>query len=176
MPEPTATAAPVLRKVDDPDAEQKNLRRETYFDAAGNPTVGEEGFVTRLRTLNDKGKVLSEEWLDADNQVIPIGGDTYYRVEYTYDKAGNINRERYFDAEGNLVRNRRGFAILYREYDSYNRVIYEKFFDTNSFAVMIPEGAVSYRYTYDEDGNMISVTAYDYYDHPIPANEPAQNP
>ena len=115
----------------------------------------------------NKDKVISESWYDAEGNPMAIGEETYYRVDYTYDKAGNVNREKYYDAEGNAIRCLRGFAIVYREYDAYNRIIYEKFYDTDGFAIMLPEGAVSYRYTYDEDGNLQKTTAYDYFDHEI---------
>ena len=95
-------------------------------------------------------------------------GDTYFRVDYTYDKAGNINREKYYDAEGKAVRCLKGYSIVYREYDSYRRVIYEKFYDTDGFAIMLEDGAVSYRYVYNEDGELIRTTKYDYGDHEVP--------
>ena len=128
--------------------------------------MGEEGFVTRVRQMN-KAKVISESWFDAAGNPMSIGDETYVRVDYTYDKAGNVNREKYFDAEGQPVRCRRGFAIVYREYDAMNRVIYEKFYDTDGFAIMLPEGAVSYRYAYDENGSLTDTIAYDYFDHEI---------
>jgi len=141
--------------------------RETYFDYAGNPTLGEEGFVTRVQMLNDKGRVISVAWLDVEGNPMNIAGETYCRVDYTYDKAGNINRERYYDAEGQPVRNAEGYAIIYREYDASNRVVYEKFYDVDGFAIAIDGGVVAYRYTYDAGGNLLTCTAYDYFDHEI---------
>ena len=142
--------------------------RETYFDYAGNPALGGEGFVTRVQTLNDKGWVISVSWLDAEGNPMNIAGETYCRVDYTYDKAGNINRERYYDAEGQPVRNAKGYAIVYREYDASNRVTYEKFYDVDGFAIAIEGGVVAYRYTYDADGTQLTRTAYDYFDHELP--------
>ena len=98
---------------------------------------------------------------------MPIGNEPYYKVEYTYDKAGNVNREKYYDADGSPVRCSGGYSIVYREFDDFNRVAYEKFYDTDGFAVILEDDAVSYRYEYDEDGNMIRKTKYDYYDHEV---------
>ena len=87
-------------------------------------------------------------------------------MDYTYDK-GNISREKYFDLEGNPVRCLKGYAIVYREYDPFNRVKYEKFFDTDGFAIMLADGAVSYRYEYDDDGELLQITKYDYMDREV---------
>ena len=143
-----------------------NLITETWFDYLGNQVMGEDGFVTRIRQMS-KGKVISESWYDELGNPMSPGGETYCRVDYTYDKAGNVNREKYYDAEGNSICCLAGYAIVYREFDAYNRVVYEKFYDTDGFAIMIETGAVSYRYTYDDEGNMIQRTAYDYFDHEI---------
>ena len=139
--------------------------RESYFDSTGNRVIGEEGFVTRVRVMS-KDKVIAESWFDADGQPMTTG-DTYYRVEYTYDNIGNVNREKYFDAEGKPVRCQAGYAIVYREFDEFNRVVYEKFFDTDGFAIMLEDGSVSRRYQYDDDGNLIQITKYDFGDHEV---------
>ncbi len=147
-------------------AQRDDVITETYFDYLGNPVIGEEGFVTRIRQMS-KNRVISETWYDEKGDPMSVGGETYVRADYTYDKAGNVNREKYYDADGKPVRCLRGYAIIYREYDKLNRVIYEKFYDTDGFAIMLPEGAVSYRYTYDEEGNLQTTTAYDYFDHEV---------
>jgi len=140
--------------------------RETYYDYAGQKAKGEEGFVTRLREVN-KGKTIAVTWLDENDQPVPYENDTYYRVEYTYDKAGNVNREKYYGEDGKPLRCNKGYAIVYREYDAFNRVIYEKFYDTDGFAIMLEDGAVSYRYEYDDKGALIRKTKYDYGDHEV---------
>ena len=162
---PGLTAVPTVElRTEDSGAE--NLIRETYYDHAGNKTTGPEGFVTRLRTVSS-GKTIAVSWLDENGAPVPIMDDTYYRVEYTYDKMGNINREKYYDENGNPVQCSKGYSIVYREFDEYNRVEYEKFFDTDGFAIMLEDGAVSYRYLYDEDGKLIKTTKYDYADHEV---------
>ena len=148
------------------ESEAENVIRESYFDFAGNKVKGEEGFVTRLRVMSGK-KIIAESWLDENDSAVPFGDDTYYRIEYTYDKTGNINREKYYDAEGKPVRCLKGYAIVYREYDAYNRVVYEKFYDTDGFAIMLEDGSVSHRYEYDESGRLIKTTKYDYFDHEV---------
>ena len=146
--------------------QQENAVTETYFDYNNQPVTGAKGFVTRVRQMRKK-KVLSESWYDEKGEPMFIGGETYCRVDYTYDKAGNVNREKYYDADGLPVRCKGGYAIVYREYDTANRLVYEKYYDTDGFAIMNSEGAVSYRYEYDDDGNLIKTTAYDYFDHEV---------
>ena len=148
------------------DSGEDNVIRETYYDYAGNKVIGEEGFVTRLRVISS-GKTIAVTWRDENDQLVPFGDEPYYKVEYTYDKMGNINREKYYDADGQPVRCLMGYAIVYREFDAYNRVVYEKFYDTDGFAIMLEDGAVSYRYQYNEDGKMIKKTKYDYGDHEV---------
>ena len=115
----------------------------------------------------NKNKLIAESWYDAQGEPMNPGEETYCRVEYTYDKAGNVNREKYYDAQGNPVRCRAGYAIVYREFDALNRVTYEKYFDTDGFAIQLENGAVSCRYAYDEEGNLVSTTLYDYFDHEV---------
>ena len=145
--------------------EQTDTLRETYFDAEGNPAVGEGGFVTRVQVFS-KNRVISERWFDAEDAPM-TRGDTYCRVDYTYDQAGNINREKYYDAEGNPVLCAAGYAIVYREFDSLGRVIYEKFYGTDGFATQLEDGSVSRRYEYDDKGNLIKTTRYDFSDRQI---------
>ena len=146
--------------------EGDSLRQETYYDYAGNKVKGEGGFVTRVQTLSKK-LVTSETRLDENGEPVPFGDEPYYKVEYTYDKMGNVNREKYYDRDGQPVRNNEGYAIVYREFDEYNRVVYEKFYDTDAFAVTLADGAVSYRYEYNDAGEVIRKTKYDYADHVV---------
>ena len=92
---------------------------------------------------------------------------TYFRVEFTYDKKDNINREKYYDAEGNLILCAKGYAMVYREYDAYNRVSYEKFYGTDGGTIAMEDGAVSYRYQYDDQGELILIQKFDWMDHEI---------
>ena len=140
--------------------------RETYYDYSGSRTRGKEGFVTRLRTMSGK-KVIAESWLDEDDNMIPIGDDQYFRVEFTYDKAGNVNREKYYDRNRQPMLCRDGYAIVYREFDQFNRVVYEKYFGTDGFATVLEDGAVSRRFRYDDDGNLVQTTKYDFVDHEV---------
>ena len=139
--------------------------RETYYDFNGNKVKGEEGFVTRLRTMSQK-KTVSVSWRDENDNPVPYGDEPYYQVVYTYDK-NNINREKYYDLNGQPVLCNDGYAIVYREFDKFNRVIYEKYFGTDGFATELADGAVSHRYEYDDDGNLIRTTKYDYADHEV---------
>ena len=147
------------------DSGEKDVIRETYYDFNGEKVTGEEGFVTRLRVMSGN-KTIAVTWRDENDNPVPYGDDTYYQVTYTYDK-GNINREKYYDQYGNPIRCKAGYAIVYREFDVLNRVVYEKFYDTDGFAIMLEDGAVSYRYQYDDDGKIIKITKYDYGDHEV---------
>ena len=92
---------------------------------------------------------------------------TYYYAEYTYDTKGNRSREKYYDADGELILCLKGYAIVYREFDAYNRMVYEKFYGTDGGTIQMADGAVAYRYEYDDDGELIRTTKYDWMDHEI---------
>ena len=140
--------------------------RETYYGPDGRPTVGEEGFVTRIQEVN-KNKVVAENWYDEEGNPMTVGDDTYVRMEYTYDSQGNINRIKYYGADGKPIRCKDGYAIVYREFDGLNRLVYEKYFDTDGFAIALEDGTVAYRYEYDNNGNLIRTTRHDYGDREI---------
>ena len=165
VPTQTPVPAPVLLQTanftDDPEAVT-----ETYYDFAGKPVLGELGFVTRVRVMS-KDHVISERWYDENNELMTIGNETYCRVDYTYDQKGNINREKYYDKENLPVCCSAGYAIVYREFDGYNRVVYEKFYGTDGFAIKLADGTVAYRYQYDDNGVLLKKTRYDIADHEI---------
>lgn len=127
--------------------------------------------MTRIQVVNDQGQVVAERFYDADGNPSNREGteyeDTYCTVEYTYDKMGNINREKYYNRDGELVLCRKGYAIVYREYDAYNRVVYEKFSGNGMEDPQLEDGAFAYRYEYDGDGNLTQIRKYDWMDHEI---------
>ena len=127
--------------------------------------TGPEGFAIRQLVLS-KGKVQSEAWFDERNQPVPMMEGDVYKVEYTYDKRGNVNRKKYYDQYDRPVTCTEGYSIVYMEYDELNRIIYEKFYGTAGFAIDLADGTVSRRYTYDLDGN-VKVTRYGYQDKAI---------
>ena len=122
--------------------------------------------MTRVRMMS-KDKVISERWYNENNEPMSIGGETYCRVDYTYDQKGNINREKYYDAENLPVCCLDGYAIVYREFDAYQRVTYEKFYGTDGFAVQLADGTVAYRYQYDDEVTFLKTTRYNFADHEI---------
>ena len=127
--------------------------------------------MTRIQTLNDKGQVITERYYDENGKPSTRSGseyeDTYCMVEFTYDKMGNVNREKYYDENGDLILCRKGYAIVYREYDAYNRVLYEKFSGNGVEDPQLEDGAFSYRYEYNADGELTTIRKYDWLDHEI---------
>ena len=160
-PMPTPVLLQTANFTDDPEAVT-----ETYYDFSGKPVLGELGFVTRVRVMS-KDHIISERWYDENNELMTIGNETYCRVDYTYDQKGNINREKYYDKENLPVCCSAGYAIVYREFDGYNRVVYEKFYGTDGFAIKLADGTVAYRYQYDDNGVLLKKTRYDIADHEI---------
>ena len=173
-PEPTETptAKPAHTKAPAAEVETPELKEEwleegvllkqTYY-LGDTPIFGKEGFVTRIQTISKK-HVTSEIYLDENGERAPLGNEPYYRVEYTYDKSGNINRERYYDLDGNPVLCNEGYAIVYREYNARKQVVYEKFYGIDGFATKLEDGSSCCRYTYDDEGNLLYIKKYDYYD------------
>ncbi len=92
---------------------------------------------------------------------------TYYLAEYTYDSKGNRTREKYYDENGDLILCLKGYAMVYREYDAYNRTAYEKFYGTDGGVIRMEDGAVAYRYEYDDNGEILRIRKYDWMDHEL---------
>ena len=93
-----------------------------------------------------------------------IGGDNYYTVEFTYYQNGNVKTEKYYDQNGAPVLCKKGYSIVYREYDEFDRVVYEKFYGTDGFATILEDGAACYRYEYNNAGELVKTVKYDYWD------------
>ena len=80
-------------------------------------------------------------YLDTQGGMIPAYTDTWARVEYTYDEAGNMLSERYFDDAGMPVMKNAGYAAL--RYDGPEA--FKTYLDTQSRAVTPDEEEVRRR-------------------------------
>ena len=156
--------------------ERGNTLCERTYDANGEKIACEAGYDELQQEFNDKNWAIQIEYFLNSKPVLLENG--YAAIEREYDETGNITLEKYFDEKNNLILCKKGYAMVHREYDSDKRIICEKFFGTDGNPIELADGAVCYRYTYNEAGEKSAPKKFDRDNHEIPEEtpEPTSNP
>ncbi len=105
----------------------------TYINGDGRPTVAaDKGYASVRKTKNPEGKVILEEYLDAEGEPILLSAG-YAAVSYEYEDG--LNTEiRYLDEKGKP-------AVLEAGYDTIRRTYNERrLADTDTYWKLYPEG------------------------------------
>ena len=85
----------------------------------------------------------------------PLTGPHGWMVlECAYDSNDNIIEELTYDANGNRVRRKEGYAKLCREYDAHGNMTCERYFDVDGKPTLNTDGYAELRMEYDAEGKM----------------------
>lgn len=126
-----------------------NCCRAEYLGSDGALDDSEYGCSVILRQFTPEGYCSSEAFYNASGEPVTVSG--YFRTEMKHDAMGNIIEQRYYGADGNLLRvGEEHSAIAVMEYDSCGNVIYKALFDENGEPCYDSylEGACASRYYY----------------------------
>jgi len=144
-----------------------NLLLETYFDAADKPCMNKEGEYGWEASYDDRGREVTRRLLGPDGRPMMVTSLGYAIYRDEYDKAGNIWRAGYFDADDKPcvgVDGNHGWEL---EYDASGREIERTVLGVDDKPVLIPSlGFVSYWEQYDVRGNQVQVSYFDMDDNP----------
>ena len=87
-------------------------------------------------------------------------GKKYTQIVDVMDNMRHVVEERFISADGELVLNEEGYAVIRKKYDSTGNIIRVSYFDEHDSPVLVENlGYSSVAITYDENGNNIR-TAY----------------
>lgn len=175
----------------------RNVVREEYYTADGEPFVQTAGYSMLERIYNSLDEALSlRYYLDGQPVLVSSGcaridyeynrearvvKETYYGTDgqpaalatgqgsaaFGYDDSGNRNEERYYGLDGEPVNLAAGYAEVRRVFDEKRRLIREEYYDADGGRVMNTSGYSGYVRELDGDGNVLTLTYLDTADQPV---------
>jgi len=132
--------------------ENGNLNRETVLDGEGNKTLHPDGWCEHTTVYDEAKQKLSERWLGIDGEPVLLKG-SHSGIDRAYDEAGNVVRETYYDATGNVSANAQGIVAVERKYDDQKHVTWYRYVDAEGQPMAV-NGVFGMEQGYDENGNM----------------------
>jgi len=138
--------------------EAGNVVRETYYDSTGNIGANAQGIVTVERRYDDQKHVVWYRYLDADGQPMAVNG--VVEMEQGYDEAGNLNRERVLDGEGNLALHSDGWYIHTTVYNDLKQKVAERWRGFYDMPALNKGDYSGIDRAFDENGNVVRETYY----------------
>lgn len=142
--------------------------RETsvkLFNAQHEPIIANDDYFQKVSDYDDQGRLLFE----ADyypGYVLHFSNEKDGASKYSYEN-DSIKRIFNVDAYGNLFKNDYEIAIIIQTLNQKKRVIKEIYLDQNENYAKPDDGAVIYKYRYDNEGNRIEMAAHDSLGKPI---------
>ena len=115
--------------------DNKNPLTTRYFDADGNPVIGEHGEDEIRNTWKGSNKTSESYWLGGE----PITGiDGYHRVEIEYTGSGKVFRKTFYGTDGELTLCTEGYAGIETEYNSKGKVMSTRHYGTDGNLMLTP--------------------------------------
>ena len=181
--------------------ETENQERQTYVNSDGAPLMPlDRDYVTLLRTKDDNGNVVLEQYLDVRGEPVVRSGNyaaVGYRreadeIQITYLDAqlnptnitsgyscihrtltpeGRALRDAYFDLRGKPVKCSGGYCGLLRVYDNQGRVQEIVYLDANGNPTQIKAGYSREVRILDDAGRIAAVYYRDGENNPVPASQ-----
>ena len=178
-----------------------NQERRTYVNSDGEPVVplGRD-YAILLRTKDDDGNVILEQYLDARGEPVLRSGNYaavsyrrgageilvtylddqlnpttitsgYSSIHRTLTPEGKALRDTYFDLQGKPVKCSGGYCGLLRVYDDQGRVREIVYLDANCNPTQIKAGYSREARVLDDTGRIAAVYYRDGENNPVPASQ-----
>jgi len=125
-----------------------------YLDDEDTSVMTTWGYAEVHREFDENGRVTVETYYGTAGEIIEIDAG-YATVVREYDEAGNNIAIRYFGIDSS-----EGYIEIIREFDAMNRIVYEAKKDSDGNFIILSGQYCAYRKTYDEDGNVSTITYY----------------
>ncbi len=142
---------------------QQNVK-STYLDAEGQPMMTTAGYSTLVRTYNADGRLEKEVSYGVDGQPAETQYNAYGH-RHIYDEEGRNITTTYLDANGQIMKNRSGYAILKMIYppEEEGAHLPERlyFYDEQEQPIALIHGEYGVHRGYDGFGRITEVTYLD---------------
>jgi len=96
-----------------------------------------------------------ETFCNKDGTPFTQSPDGYVITTKSYDAAGNVASQAYFDEKETPVMLPAGYQRVDKDYDDKKQVVRSSYFDASGTPAVINSGYASIRYVYDDAGNAI---------------------
>ena len=136
-----------------------NVVSQSYFDAEGVPVLLSAGYHTIEKEYNQNKKPVKISYFDTNGKRVAPKG--YATIRLSYDDAGNIIMETYYDAEDRPITLAAGYAGFRKAYNEQNKVIRTEYLGENGELKALANGTAVLCNDYDDAGNMIFETYLD---------------
>ena len=178
-----------------------NQERRTYVNPDGEPVIPlDRDYATLLRTKDDDGNVILEQYLDVRGELVLRSGNYaavsyrreageiqiayldaqlnpttitsgYSTIRRTLTPDGKALRDTYFDLQGKPVKSSGGYCGLLRSYDDQGRVREIVYLDTNGNPTQIKAGYSREVRVLDDAGRIAAVYYRDAEGNPVAATQ-----
>ena len=139
--------------------ENGNLNRETVLDGEGHRILHPDGWCEHATVYNDLKQKVTERWFGLEDEPV-LFKNSYSRIDRTFDEAGNVASETYYDIDGNVGANAQGIITVERRYDDQKRVVWYRYVDAEGQPMAV-NGVWQMEQGYDENGNLNRETVLD---------------
>ena len=138
-----------------------NMTAEIFLDGNGEKTLHPDGWAEHRMEYNGERQRVSERWLGTDGAPA-LFRESYSGIDRRYDENGNVTRETYYDAEGNIGANSGGIVTVERKYDGNKRIVWFRYLDAKGAPTEV-RGVTEMAQEWDADGNMTEDARFRYY-------------
>ncbi|MBR5406035.1 MAG: toll/interleukin-1 receptor domain-containing protein [Lachnospiraceae bacterium] len=173
--------------------ERGNVTEESYFGTEDEPVLCNTGYAVKSTEYDDYGNVIYNSYYGTDGKpVLNSGG--YAGEKYEYDAQGRVTCRRYYDSDGKPVITVDDYAGYIFDYDERGNEVRRRFLDSTGEEIhelnitweydkhgnktkeaykchwTNPLAALGYwtiKYEYDDFGNVIRKSYYNYSDEPV---------
>ena len=134
---------------------------ERYYGADGERILLANGTSGYTAVNLNKSTKLEQIWIGTEDEPVFNEDAGFARVEREQDEDGNIARVSFYDENGDLAVQSKGYAVVLREYDDQHRKTKESYLGGDGNPVRLPgAGYAGMGYEYDENGNITAETYY----------------
>lgn len=146
-----------------------NIRYEHYYDVEGKPTKRSDGVYGRYNEY-ENGRNTVVVLLDENDQ--PLRNTSGYAIlKRTYyeegENKGKVDREFYFDENGNPIAASIGQFGLHNEYDSLGRTYLLTYLDADGQPMKTNRGYATVKRTFNTDNSIDTEMFYDPHGQPV---------
>ena len=139
--------------------EAGNVILEIVYDGSGSRALHPDGWSEHLVAYNENKQKVRERWLGIDGEPA-LYKKSHSGIDRVFDEAGNVIKDTYYDAEGNVGANHDGVITIERRYDEHKRVVWYRYLDADGLPMAI-KGICELEKGYDEAGNVNLEIVYD---------------
>lgn len=152
------------------ETQEDSFSRTDYIDADGTLTDHpEKGYATVLRTEDEAGHVLLEQYLDARGRPVRLNAG-YCAIARQYNDLGQCVRIEYQDCKGQPVNTHSGYAVITRTYDSAGRIESQFYLDRAENPATDWTGTYGFRRAYNDAGQVSAILYLDAQGNPCPTD------